>query len=78
MPSFVASTENPVIVEVGVEFFLPTDNKDWIPNGFDMVQLLVNADELNDDRTTTLDVAAEKWCTSVGVTLSQVIESDLW
>jgi hypothetical protein len=43
-----------------------------------MVQLLVNADELNDDRTTTLDVAAEKWCNSVGVTLSQVIESDLW
>ena len=78
MPSFIHSTTNPTIVEVGVEFFLPTDSTSWIPNGFDMVQICVNAEELEDDRSATLEDAAEQFCKSIGVAFSQVIESDLW
>lgn len=78
MPSFIHSTTNPEIVEVGVEFFLPTDSTSWIPNGFDMVQFCVDADELKDDRSATLEKAAEEFCKSIGVVFSQVIESELW
>jgi hypothetical protein len=78
MTSFIHSTINPTIVEVGVEFFLPTDSTSWIPNGFEMVQFCVNSDELEDDRSSTLEDAAEQFCKSIGVKLSQVIESDLW
>jgi hypothetical protein len=78
MASFVHSTTNPTIVEVGVEFFLPTDSTSWIPNGFEMVEFCVDGDELEDDRSATLEDAAEKFCKSIGVVFSQVIESDLW
>jgi len=78
MPSFIQHTTNPTIVEVGVEFFLPTDSTSWIPNGFDMVELCVDADELEDDRSVTLWEAAERFCENIGVVFSQVIESELW
>lgn len=78
MPSFIQATTNPTTVEVGVEFFLPTDSTSWIPNGFDMVEFVVDADELEDDRYITLSEIAEQFCESIGVKLSQVIESDLW
>ena len=78
MTSFVHSTTNPQIVEVGVEFFLSTDSTSWIPNGFDMVQFCVDSDELEDDRSSTLEDAAEQFCKSIGVVFSQVIESNLW
>ncbi len=68
MPAFLQHTTNPTFVEVGVEFFLPTDSTSWIPNGFDMV----------DDRYATLEEVAEKFCKHIGVVFSQVIESDLW
>ena len=80
MPSFIQHTTNPTIVEVGVEFYLPTDSTSWIPNGFDMVELCVDADEINDNwmRSIALDEAAEQFCDSIGVVFSQVIESELW
>jgi hypothetical protein len=78
MPSFIQSTTNPTFVEVGVEFFLPTDSTSWIPNGFDMVEFCVDADDLEDDRFATLEEVAEQFCESIGVAFSQVIESDLW
>jgi hypothetical protein len=78
MASFVHSTTNPTIVEVGVEFFLPSDCTSWIPNGFDMVQFCVDSVELEDDRDATLEDAAEQFCKSIGVVFTRVIESDLW
>ena len=47
-------------------------------NGFDMVELCVDSDELEDDRSVTLWEAAERFCENIGVVFSQVIESDLW
>ncbi len=78
MPSFIQSTTNPTIVEVGVEFFLATDSTSWIPNGFEMVEFCVDSDELEDDRQSTLEEIAEQFCKSIGVVFSRVIESDLW
>jgi hypothetical protein len=65
-------------VEVGVEYFLPTDAKHWIPNGFQMVELNVDEALLADDRDVALDDAADKWCNEHGFVLSQAIESDEW
>lgn len=78
MSTFIQATTNPTIVEVGVEFFLPTDSTSWIPNGFKMVEFVVDSDELEDDRYATLEEVAEQFCKSIGVVFSQVIESDLW
>ena len=78
MPAFVQHTTNPTFVEVGVEFFLPTDSTSWIPNGFDMVEFCVDSDDLEDDRSTTLEEVAEKFCEHIGVVFSQVIEGDEW
>jgi hypothetical protein len=76
MSSFVQHTTNPTLVEVGVEFFLPTDSTSWIPNGFEMVELCVDTDELEDDRSVTLWEAAERFCENIGVVFSQIIEGD--
>jgi hypothetical protein len=78
MPSFIQATTNPTTVEVGVEFFLPTDSTSWIPNGFEMVEFVVDADELEDDRSVTLSEIAEQFCESIGVVFFRAIESDLW
>ena len=78
MTTFIQNTTNPTFVEVGVEFFLPTDSTQWIPNGFEMVEFCVDADELEDDRSATLEEVAEQFCKSIGVPFSQVIESDEW
>jgi hypothetical protein len=78
MTAFVQHTTNPTFVEVGVEFFLPTDSTSWIPNGFDMVEFCVDSDDLEDDRSTTLEEVAEKFCEHIGVVFFRVIESDLW
>jgi hypothetical protein len=78
MPSFIQATTNPTTVEVGVEFFLPTDSLHWIPNGFEMVEFVVDADELEDDRSVTLSEIAEQFCESIGVVFFRAIESDLW
>jgi hypothetical protein len=78
MPSFIQATTNPTTVEVGVEFFLPTDSTSWIPNGFEMVEFIVDADELEDDRGVTLSEIAEQFCKSIGVVFFRAIESDLW
>jgi hypothetical protein len=78
MPSFIQATTNPTTVEVGVEFFLPTDSTSWIPNGFEMVEFIVDADELEDDRSVTLSEIAEQFCESIGVVFFRAIESDLW
>lgn len=78
MPTFIQHTTNPTTVEVGVEFFLPTDAKHWIPNGFDMVEFVVDSTELEEDRNATLEQVAEAWCTSLGIDFARVIESDEW
>jgi hypothetical protein len=78
MTSFIQATTNPTTVEVGVEFFLPTDSTSWIPNGFEMVEFVVDADELEDDRSVTLSEIAEQFCESIGVVFFRAIESDLW
>lgn len=80
MPEFVYHTTNPTTVEVGVEYFLPSDYLYWIPHGFDMVEFVLSADDMKDslDRIVALEEAAEDWCKSIGVVFSRVIESDLW
>lgn len=78
MPTFIQHTTNPTTVEVGVEFFLPTDAKYWIPNGFDMVEFVVDSNELEEDRDATLEKVAEEWCNFLGVSFARVIESDEW
>jgi hypothetical protein len=65
-------------VEVGVEYFLPTDSTRWIPNGFQMVNLSVDTELFEDDRDVALEEAAEQWCLAQGFSFSRVIESDLW
>ncbi len=76
MSSFVQHTTNPTLVEVGVEFYRHNDHTYWIPKGFDMVELCVDSDELEDDRSATLWEAAERFCENIGVVFSQVIEGD--
>ena len=76
--TFIQSTTNPIVTEVGVEFFHKGDALHWIPSGFAMVEFVVDADDLDDDRSATLECVAEEWCKSQGVVFSQVIESDLW
>jgi hypothetical protein len=49
-------------IEVGIEFFLPTDARHWIPNGFATVDLEVDAALLEDDADVAIDEAAEAWC----------------
>ena len=56
------STATTTTVEVGIEFFLPTDARHWIPNGFATVDLEVDSALLDDDFWVTIDEAAEKWC----------------
>ena len=70
-------TTNPTIVEdVCITFFLPGEDPAWIPSGTDWVDLYVDADDLEDDRSATLWEAAEQYCDSIGVVFSQVIEGD--
>ena len=71
-------TSTTTLVEVGIEFHLPTDFTHWIPNGFEMVELTVDEALLLDDRYATIDEAAEEWCKKNGFGFSRVIESDLW
>ena len=71
-------TSTTILVEVGVEFYLPTDSTHWIPNGFQMVELTVDEALLLDDRSAALDEAAQEWCNEHGFVFSQVIESDEW
>ena len=78
MTTFIQHTTNPTFVEVGVEFFLPTDSTSWIPNGFEMVELCVDANEVSDDWWRSIAQVAEQFCESIGVVFSQVIESELW
>ena len=53
-------------VNVGVEFFLPTDARHWIPNGFANVDLLVSVETLATGEEwewiEELEFAAEAWC----------------
>ena len=49
-------------VEVCVAFFRPTDARHWIPNGTAWVTLEVDALDLEDDESATLEHAAEQWC----------------
>ena len=78
MTTFTQATTNPTTIEVGIEYYMHTDALHWIPNGFQMVNCVVDADELEDDRYATLDEVAEQFCKSIDVVFSQVIESDLW
>jgi len=48
-------------IETGISYYLPTDSRHWIPNGFITVDLVVNADDLAEDFYGTLDEAAEAW-----------------
>jgi hypothetical protein len=53
-------------VNVGVEFFLPTDARHWIPNGFADVDLPVSAETLaigeDWEWIEEIEIAAELWC----------------
>ena len=53
-------------VEVGIEFFLPTDARHWIPNGFANVKVQVDAEVAADgsdaDWHDAIEAAAEAWC----------------
>lgn len=71
--TFTQATTNPTQVETGIEFYLPSDDLTWIPNGFKTVSLTVDTDDLEDDYWITLDNAAEAWCDSNGYTFSQVL-----
>jgi hypothetical protein len=43
-----------------------------------MVEFCVDADDLEDDRSATLEEVAERFCKHIGVVFSQVIEGDEW
>ncbi len=73
MTTFLLQTTNPVQVEVGIEFYLPTDDLHWIPNGFSTVSLVVDSDDLDDDYYVALDEVATKWCDANGYEFSQVL-----
>ena len=53
-------------VNVGIEFFLPTDSRHWIPNGFANVDLEIDAETAADanesDWYDAIEFAAESWC----------------
>ena len=56
-------TTNPVVVnEVGIEFFMPTDARHWIPNGYATVDMIVDAESLEDDFFNTIEAVADAWC----------------
>lgn len=61
-------------LEIGVQFHLPTDDLHWIPNGFETVTLIVDKQDLEDDKYDTLSCAAEAWCDSKGYSFFQLIE----
>lgn len=71
--TFALATTNPIQVETGIEYFLPTDDLHWIPNGWITIDLTVDKDDLEDDFYGTLDEVARKWCDHNGVEFSQVI-----
>lgn len=57
---------NSTVREVGVEFFLPSDARHWIPNGFATVDLEIDSEIAEDgtesDWWTAIQEAAEDWC----------------
>ena len=61
-PTFLQHTTNPTMVEVCVAFFLPTDARHWIPNGTEIVDCIVDAEDLADDPISTMDAAGQAWC----------------
>ena len=65
-------TTNPTIVEIGIEYYLPTDGN-WIPNGFQLIDAIVDSDELNDDLYDVCNEIAEIWCNSQGCAFSQIL-----
>ena len=65
---------NPTDVEVGVQFYLPTDALHWIPSGFDVITFTLDKEDLEDDYYATLGDAATAWCKSNGYTFCQLIE----
>lgn len=73
MTTFLLQTTNPTQVEVGIEYFLPTDDLHWIPHGFSSVSLTVDANDLDYDYWVALDEVAEKWCDANGFDFSQVL-----
>ena len=74
MNQFIQHTTNPTQVEIGVEYYLPTDDLFWIPNGFAHVNVIVDADDLDSDYYETLQDAAEGWCyEQPGVEFSQLL-----
>lgn len=73
MQTLIQHTTNPKEIEIGVEFFLPTDAPHWIPNGFETISVIVDSEDHDDDPIVVEDEIAEKWCKSQGVVFSQVI-----
>ena len=73
MQTVIQHTTNPKEIEIGVEFFLPTDAQHWIPNGFKTLSVIVDSDDHDDDSVIVEDEIAEAWCKSQGVVFSQVI-----
>jgi len=74
MNQFIQHTTNPTEVEIGIEYYLPTDDLFWIPNGFVNVNVIVDADDLDSDYYETLQDAAEGWCyEQPGVEFSQLL-----
>lgn len=67
-------TTNPKEVEIGVEFFLPTDAPHWIPSGFQSITFTLDAEDLEDDFYAFVGDAAEAWCSSKGYSFSQLID----
>ena len=65
-------------VEVGIEYFLPTESPKWIPGGFSMVELPIDSETHQDDRSAALDESAQDWCNEHGFVFSRVIESEEW
>jgi hypothetical protein len=73
MQTIIQHTTNPKEIEIGIEFFLPTDAPHWIPNGFETISVIVDSEEHDDDPVIVEDEIAEAWCKSQGVVFSQVI-----
>ena len=60
-PMTTATTSTTVTVEAGIEYYLPTDARHWIPNGFIKVDLEVDSEELAEDFYGTISAVAEDW-----------------
>jgi len=58
-------TATTTTVTACVVYFLPTDSRDWIPNGTAFHDVEVDSDTVDSEWFDEVEHAAEQWCESV-------------